>query len=69
MSPARPNPDRSPWYWLLLAPIVISLSTSLFNHMTPILFGFPLFYWLQLGFVLLGVSCTTLVHAKTKGRS
>ncbi|GAB6898938.1 DUF3311 domain-containing protein [Kineosporia succinea] len=59
-------PNRSHWYWLLLVPIVIPLSTPLFNSKTPELFGFPLFYWLQLAFVLLGVGCTAVVHLKTK---
>ncbi len=61
--------DRSPWNWVLLIPIVIPLSTPLFNHETPALFGFPLFYWLQLLFVLLGVGCTALVYNRTRRRA
>ncbi|MBT0767545.1 DUF3311 domain-containing protein [Kineosporia sp. J2-2] len=62
------SPDSSAWNWLLLVPIVIPLSTPLFNHETPRLAGFPLFYWLQLAFVLLGVGCTALVYNRTKRR-
>ncbi|GAB3266393.1 DUF3311 domain-containing protein [Kineosporia babensis] len=69
--PQRPTvqrTDSSPWNWVLLVPIVIPLLTPLFNHATPTLFGFPLFYWLQLAFVLLGVGCTALVYNRTKRR-
>lgn len=66
--PDRRQSDASPWNWLLLVPIVIPLLTPLFNHKTPDLFGFPLFYWLQLAFVLLGVGCTALVYNRTKRR-
>ncbi|MFK3981951.1 DUF3311 domain-containing protein [Micromonospora sp. NPDC050397] len=60
--------DRSPWNWLLFVPIVVPLVTLLFNQDTPRLFGFPVFYWLQLAFVLLGVASTTLVYQMTKRR-
>ncbi|WP_336206467.1 DUF3311 domain-containing protein [Nonomuraea sp. LPB2021202275-12-8] len=62
----RPQTDRSPWNWLLLLPIVLPLLTFLFNADEPRLFGFPLFYWLQLAFILVGVACTTLVYRMTR---
>jgi hypothetical protein len=61
-----PRTDRSPWNWLLLVPIVIPLTTVLFNADSPRLFGFPRFYWLQLAFIIIGVSATTLVYQLTK---
>lgn len=64
--PARS--DRSPWNWLLLVPIVVPVLTFLFNHDTPRLWGFPLFYWLQFSFVLLGVATTSLVYRMTRKR-
>jgi hypothetical protein len=64
--PAAPRDDRSPWYWLLLVPIVIPLATFLFNADGPRLFGFPRFYWLQLAFIVVGVATTTLVYQMTK---
>jgi len=64
----RARSDASGWNWILLVPIVVPLTTPLFNHDGPRLFSFPLFYWLQLAFVLLGVGCTALVYAKTKRR-
>ncbi|WP_329102816.1 DUF3311 domain-containing protein [Micromonospora sp. NBC_01699] len=60
--------DRSPWNWLLFLPIVVPLATPLFNQDSPRLFGFPVFYWLQLAFILLGVTTTTVVYQLTKRR-
>ncbi|WP_327092874.1 DUF3311 domain-containing protein [Nonomuraea sp. NBC_01738] len=60
--------DSSPWYWLLLVPIAIPLLPFLYNDMEPRLLGFPLFYWLQIAFILLGVGTTTLVYQMTKRR-
>jgi hypothetical protein len=65
--PARS--DRSPWNWLLLVPIVIPLIPALYNSEEPRLFGFPLFYWLQLSFIILGVAGTTIVYQVSKKRS
>jgi uncharacterized membrane protein len=58
--------DRSPWNWLLLVPIVVPLLVPLYNHLEPTLFGWPLFYWLQLVFVALGVLTTVLVYRMTR---
>lgn len=66
MTPQRsPNPDRSAWNWLLLVPIIIPLTTTMYNFSEPRLFGFPAFYWIQLSFVVLGVVCTVIVYRKT----
>jgi len=64
----RAATDRSPWNWLLLVPIVVPLIPAFFNSLTPKLFGFPLFYWLQLAYIALGVATTTLVYQMTKRR-
>ena len=58
--------DRSPWHWLLLVPIVVTLLVPLYNHVDPTLGSFPLFYWLQLAFVALGVATTALVYRMTR---
>ncbi|WP_049563324.1 DUF3311 domain-containing protein [Nonomuraea sp. SBT364] len=58
--------DRSPWNWLLFVPIVLPLLTFLFNSDEPRLLGFPVFYWLQIAFIAVGVGCTTLVYRMTK---
>ena len=60
--------DHSPWNWLLFIPIVVPLIPALFNADSPRLFGFPRFYWLQLAWILLGVTTTTLVYQMTKKR-
>ena len=58
--------DRSPWNWLLVVPIVVPLLVPLYNKVDPTLFGWPLFYWLQLAFVGLGVLCTSIVYRMTR---
>jgi hypothetical protein len=58
--------DRSPWNWLLLLPIVVVLLVPLYNHVEPKLGSWPLFYWLQLAFVALGVASTALVYRMTR---
>ena len=60
--------DRSPWNWLLVLPIVVPLMTVLYNADSPRILGFPRFYWLQLLFIAIGVSTTTLVYQFTKRR-
>ncbi|WP_433501346.1 DUF3311 domain-containing protein [Sphaerimonospora sp. CA-214678] len=61
-----PRTDRSHWYWLLLIPVAIPLATPLFNAVEPRVFGIPLFYWLQLAFIVLGVTTTTVVYRMTR---
>jgi uncharacterized membrane protein HdeD (DUF308 family) len=58
--------DRSPWNWLLLVPIVVPLIVPLYNSVDPRLGSWPLFYWLQLAFVALGVATTALVYRMTR---
>jgi len=58
--------DRSPWNWLLLPPIVLPLCTFLYLGREPHLLGFPRFYWMQLGFIGLGVVCTAVVYRMTR---
>ena len=58
--------DRSPWNWLLLVPIVVPLIVPLYNNVEPRLGGWPLFYWLQLLFVALGVLTTVIVYRMTR---
>jgi Protein of unknown function (DUF3311) len=47
--------DRNPWNWLLLIPIVLPLLTFIYNRETPMLFGFPFFFWFQMLFAPLAV--------------
>ncbi|MGH2601880.1 MAG: DUF3311 domain-containing protein [Dehalococcoidia bacterium] len=66
--PREARSDASPWTWLLLVPIVIPLLTFLYNAEEPRLLGFPLFYWLQLAFVLMSIAITAAVYQATKRR-
>jgi len=61
-SGSRSRSHRSGWHWLLLLPIAVPLITPMFNRIEPRLFGFPFFYWCQLGFVVLGMGVTATVR-------
>jgi hypothetical protein len=72
LAETNPRPrrsDRSAWYWLLLPAIIVPLLTFLYNKDKPRLAGIPLFYWLQLSFIILGVVCTTIVYLMTRRTS
>jgi hypothetical protein len=62
----RRRTDASPWYWLLLVPIVLLAYPPLYNRMDPELAGLPFFYWYQLAVVPVGVACTTVAYLKTR---
>jgi hypothetical protein len=47
-------------------PIVVPLLVPLYNGIEPTIFGWPRFYWLQLGLVPLGVVTTALVYRMTR---
>jgi hypothetical protein len=49
-----------------VVPIVVPLLVPLYNKVEPTLFGWPLFYWLQLAFVGLGVLTTSIVYRMTR---
>jgi hypothetical protein len=53
--------DRSPWNWLLLIPIVLPLLTFVYNRETPMLLGWPFYFWFQMLFAPLAVACTVTV--------
>ena len=44
------------------------MMNSTYFGASPRLFGFPTFYWLQLAFIILGVTTTTVVYQMTKKR-
>ena len=62
------DPDRSPWTWLLVVPLLVTLWPPLYNRRDPHLFGIPFFYWYQLLTVVVGVASTLLVYRATRSR-
>jgi hypothetical protein len=56
---ARPRERAN---WLLWIPVVVPLLVPFYNRVEPRLFGFPFFYWCQLGFVALAMLVTTIVR-------
>ena len=59
--------DRSPWNWLLVVPLLVTLVPPLYNRDSPELIGVPFFYWYQLLIISVGVTCTVLVYRKNRG--
>ena len=62
-----PRTDKTPWNWLLVVPLLVTLYPPLYNRTTPELIGIPFFYWYQLAVISVGVLCTYVVYRKTKG--
>ena len=64
--PAGGRSDRSPWNWLLVVPLLVTLVPPLYNRARPELAGIPFFYWYQLAVIAVGVACTYVVYVKTR---
>jgi hypothetical protein len=58
--------DRSPWNWLLLLPLVVTLFPPIYNSIDPKLFNVPFFYWYQMAAIGLSVLVTLAVYQKTR---
>ena len=59
--------DRSPWNWLLLLPLVVTLFPPIYNSIDPTLLDWPFFYWYQMAAIILSVLVTLAVYQKTRG--
>ena len=61
---------RAPaWVWLLLAAPYLGLCfPQLYARATPVLFGFPFFYWYQFAWVVLTSVLLYLVYRGIKSR-
>jgi hypothetical protein len=59
--------DHSPWNWLLVLPLLATLYPPLYNHLKPLFFDIPFFYWYQLAAIGLSVVVTLVVYNKTRG--
>lgn len=56
------------WRWayvLLILPFVALLWVPLYNRVTPVLWGFPFFYWYQLAWVPVSVLVSGVVYLLT----
>ena len=67
-SDARPpdRTDKSPWNWLLLLPLLVTLYPPLYNRTDPELGGIPFFYWYQLAAISVGVLTTLIVYRASR---
>lgn len=54
------------WNWLLLTPLVLLVYPGLYARTTPVLWGFPFFYWFQFAVVLITALLTGIVYWKTR---
>jgi hypothetical protein len=55
------------WYWLLLVPLLGTLVPPIYNSADPRLIGIPFFYWYQMVWIALSVTCTLVVYRRTRG--
>jgi len=53
---------RARWNLLLLLPAAGLLFPAVYARETPVLFGFPFFYWYQFAWVFLTAAITGLVY-------
>jgi len=58
--------DRSPWNWLLLLPLVVTLFPPVYNSIDPTLLDWPFFYWYQMAAIVLSVVVTLAVYRKSR---
>ena len=58
--------SRRRWNWLLVLPLVLLIDPRLYARTTPVLWGFPFFYWYQFAVVVLTAAVTGLVYWKTR---
>ena len=71
MSEREPQSEAKPirsrvWILLLVAPYIGLCFPQMYTRLTPVLLGFPFFYWYQFGWVLLTSALLALVYLKTK---
>jgi hypothetical protein len=57
---------RAHWNWLLLLPALALMFPSTYAKANPELFGFPFFYWYQIGWIVLTSVITGVVYLATK---
>ena len=60
---------RAHWNWLLVLPAVALMFPGTYAKTTPVLFGFPFFYWYQMGWIVLTSLITGIVYLATRNRA
>jgi hypothetical protein len=58
--------SRRWWYLLLIVPFIGILWVPFYASGTPVLFGFPFFYWYQFLWILISAVLTALVYFATR---
>ena len=56
-----------PINWLLAVPLIGTLVPEFYNYRSPEIGGMPFFYWYQLLWIAISVSCTIIVYRATRG--
>jgi len=66
-----PTRVRRPWWVavLLVAPYIGLCFPRMYARATPVLFGFPFFYWYQFGWVVLTSVLLYIVYRQLKSHS
>ncbi len=65
--PTRRGINVNPWNFLLVIPLLGTLFPAVYNKQTPTLGGIPFFYWYQMLWILISVTCTVIVYRATRG--
>lgn len=60
--------SRALWNWLLIVPAIGLAFPAVYSRSTPVLFGFPFFYWYQIAWILLSAVLTAIVYFVTEGK-
>jgi len=63
---AKPTRRRSKWVLLLVLPYLGLCFPQLYARSTPVLWGFPFFYWYQFAWVALASALLGIVYYKLK---
>ena len=66
--PARRETGSRLWTLLLVTPYLALCFPQMYTRLTPVLWGFPFFYWYQFGWVLLTSALLALVYLKSKAK-
>ena len=66
MNSTDPKKKRSRWTLLLALPYLALCFPQIYARSTPVLWGFPFFYWYQFAWVILASALLGFVYFKIK---